>query len=85
MLPNIIMNLYIFEGVKQYQEVFLTATETVPVTDVRLPTHAIPEKYVIHLTPFIIPDNFTIEGCGIFSDSEQGRIQHGCSGCICTR
>ena len=31
-------------------------------TNVRLPTHAIPEKYVIHLTPFIIPDNFTIEG-----------------------
>ena len=30
--------------------------------NVRLPTHAIPEKYVIHLTPFIIPDNFTIEG-----------------------
>ena len=46
----------------QYQEAYLTATETVPVTDVRLPSHAIPEKYVIHLTPFIIPDNFTIEG-----------------------
>ena len=50
------------EGVDQYQEAFLTATETVPVTDVRLPTHALPEKYVIHLTPFIIPNNFTIEG-----------------------
>ena len=53
---------YFYLGVDQYQEAYLTATETVPVTDVRLPTHAIPEKYVIHLTPFIIPDNFTIEG-----------------------
>jgi len=32
------------------------------VTDVRLPTHLIPELYTIHLTPFIIPDNFTIRG-----------------------
>ena len=55
-------HFYFYLGVDQYQEAYLTATETVPVTDVRLPTHAIPEKYVIHLTPFIIPDNFTIEG-----------------------
>ena len=34
-----------------------------PVTDeIRLPTHAIPQNYIIHLTPFIIENNFTIEG-----------------------
>ncbi len=47
---------------EQYQEATLTATEVVPVTDVRLPSHAIPDSYVIHLTPFLIPGNFTIEG-----------------------
>ena len=50
------------KGQDQYQMAFMTATEVVPVTDVRLPTHAFPENYVIHLTPFIIPENFTIEG-----------------------
>jgi len=32
------------------------------VTDVRLPTHLIPELYTLQLVPFIIPDNFTIRG-----------------------
>jgi aminopeptidase N len=50
------------EGVDQYQEAYVTATSDVPVKDVRLPGHAIPEDYIIHLTPFIIVDNFTIEG-----------------------
>ena len=29
---------------------------------IRLPTYTIPQNYVIHLTPFIIENNFTIEG-----------------------
>ena len=41
-------------GQKQYQQAYLTATEVVPVTDVRLPIHVQPQNYVIHLTPFII-------------------------------
>ena len=32
------------------------------VTDVRLPRHLIPIKYNVKLIPFIIPDNFTIDG-----------------------
>ena len=32
------------------------------VRDVRLPTHLLPEKYVVKLVPFIIPDNYTIKG-----------------------
>ena len=32
------------------------------VTDVRLPTHLLPEKYKVELVPFLIPDNFTIRG-----------------------
>ena len=27
-----------------------------------MPSHVLPESYVIHLTPFIIPENYTIEG-----------------------
>ena len=51
------------EGEDQYQEAFLTATESLPVTEgIRLPNSVIPESYVIHLTPFIIQDNYTIEG-----------------------
>ena len=50
------------KGQKQYQQAYMTATEVVPVTDVRLPTHADPESYVIHLTPFIIEGNYSIEG-----------------------
>ena len=52
---------------------FQTATLTVsakdedynsflPVRDVRLPTSVTPEKYNIYLTPFIVKDNYTIEG-----------------------
>ena len=50
------------EGENQYQEAFVTATQTLPVQDVRLPRHAAPDTYNIYLTPFLIPDNFTIEG-----------------------
>ena len=50
------------EGQKQYQQAYMTATEVVPVTDVRLPIHVLPESYVIHLTPFIIEGNYSIEG-----------------------
>jgi len=32
------------------------------VTDVRLPRHLVPEQYDLQLTPFIIPDNWTING-----------------------
>jgi aminopeptidase N len=32
------------------------------VTDVRLPSHLMPELYRLQLTPFIVPDNFTIRG-----------------------
>lgn len=32
------------------------------VTDVRLPRHLVPEQYDLKLTPFIIPDNWTING-----------------------
>ena len=32
------------------------------VRDVRLPRHLEPEKYTVRLVPFIIPDNFTING-----------------------
>ena len=53
------------KGQNQYQQAFMTATEVLPVTDVRLPLHVLPESYVIHLTPFIIQGNYTIEG--IFS------------------
>ena len=31
-------------------------------SDIRLPTHLKPELYKIELLPFIIPDNFTING-----------------------
>ena len=52
---------------------FQTATQTVsardehynsflPVRDVRLPNSITPEKYNIYLTPFIVKDNYTIEG-----------------------
>ena len=27
-----------------------------------MPSHVLPESYVIHLTPFIVPENYTIEG-----------------------
>ena len=46
----------------QFQEATLTATLDILVRDVRLPVHAKPEIYVLHLTPFIIADNYTIEG-----------------------
>merc|ERR1719369_214209 len=32
------------------------------VTNVRLPTHLVPQNYKLELVPFIIPDNFTIRG-----------------------
>ena len=32
------------------------------VTDVRLPLHLIPLAYKVQLTPFIVPDNYTIRG-----------------------
>ena len=50
------------KGSEQYQQAFMTATEVVPVTDVRLPVHVVPEVYIIHLTPFIFEGNYTIEG-----------------------
>jgi hypothetical protein len=54
-----------------YMEAFFTATTAIRVSDVRLPRHVLPERYVVHLTPFIAEGNFTIEGlvdiwCGIF-------------------
>jgi hypothetical protein len=32
------------------------------VRDMRLPRHVIPQTYNLSLTPFIIPDNYTIQG-----------------------
>ena len=32
------------------------------MTDVRIPTHLLPLSYEVKLVPFIIPDNFTIDG-----------------------
>ncbi len=32
------------------------------VKNVRLPTHLVPEHYKVMLTPFIIPNNYTIKG-----------------------
>ena len=60
-LGNWVCNVEL-EGEEQYQEAVLTATQRALVPSVRLPTHAIPERYVLHMTPFIIEDNFTIEG-----------------------
>lgn len=50
------------EGHQQFQEAYLTATNELPVKDVRLPLHLRPEQYNIYLTPFIVPNNFSIEG-----------------------
>jgi hypothetical protein len=41
---------------------FFTATTAVRVTDVRLPQHLVPQRYVVYLTPLLIVDNFTIPG-----------------------
>ena len=55
------------EDENQFQESTLTATLDILVRDVRLPVHAKPENYVLHLTPFIIADNYTIEGRALCS------------------
>ena len=47
---------------KQFQESWLTATTDGLVDDIRLPRHLIPEEYNVQLTPFIMKDNFTING-----------------------
>ena len=53
----------------QFQESILTVPTReesqdsfLPVRDVRLPTSITPEKYNVYLTPFIIKNNYTIEG-----------------------
>jgi aminopeptidase N len=46
----------------QYQEAYLSVTKTGKSQTVRLPKHLRPEKYFVFLTPFIIIDNFTIQG-----------------------
>ena len=47
---------------KQFQESKLTATVDGLVDNIRLPRNLVPEHYTIQLTPFIIEDNFTING-----------------------
>ena len=50
------------ENVKQFQESRLTATTDGLINDIRLPRHLIPDEYTIQLTPFILENNFTING-----------------------
>jgi hypothetical protein len=47
-----------------YQEgtINLLTSEQGFVRDMRLPHHVIPQTYNLSLTPFIIPDNYTIQG-----------------------
>ena len=47
-----------------YQEgtVSLLTSEQGFVRDMRLPRHIVPSAYNLSLTPFIIPDNYTIQG-----------------------
>ena len=59
----------ILTEINQFQESVLTVPTReenqdsfLPVRDVRLPTSITPEKYNVYLTPFIIKDNYTIEG-----------------------
>ena len=59
----------ILSETNQFQESILTVPTKeenqdsfLPVRDVRLPTSITPEKYNVYLTPFIIKDNYTIEG-----------------------
>ncbi|XP_059097724.1 aminopeptidase N-like isoform X2 [Tigriopus californicus] len=48
-------------GVK-YQRSTLTVTDKLRISDVRLPGDLKPTTYKVALIPFIIPDNFTIDG-----------------------
>ena len=56
--PTIIQNLMVQVEPEPEPE----PTKKEKVTDVRLPTHLVPEKYRLKLVPFIIKDNFTIKG-----------------------
>jgi len=47
---------------EKYQEARLVVEENMRDINVRLPTNIQPSSYMIHLIPFIIPDNFTISG-----------------------
>jgi len=47
---------------EKYQEARLVVEENMRDINVRLPTNIRPSSYMIHLIPFIIPDNFTISG-----------------------
>jgi hypothetical protein len=51
-----------FADVDTYRVVFFTATTAVRVSDIRLPRHLVPERYVVFLTPFLVVNNFTIQG-----------------------
>ena len=45
-----------------FQEAHFSATSNGKSPQMRLPKHIQPQKYAIFLTPFIIKDNFTIQG-----------------------
>ncbi|XP_059089638.1 aminopeptidase N-like [Tigriopus californicus] len=45
-----------------FQRSTLAVTDQLRITDVRLPGDFSPTSYNVFLTPFIIPDNFTIDG-----------------------
>ncbi len=47
--------------------VSLLTSEEGFVRDMRLPRHVIPSAYDVTLTPFIIPDNYTIQGSVIIT------------------
>jgi len=49
-------------GSNQWQEARLEVAADMRDIDVRLPTHIRPERYQVHLIPFIVEDNFTIAG-----------------------
>jgi len=49
-------------GSTQWQEARIEVVENMKNINVRLPTHITPERYEVHLIPFIVEDNFTIAG-----------------------
>ncbi len=51
-----------FTDVATFRVAHFTVMTGARVTDVRLPRHLLPERYAVHLTPFLIVGNFTIPG-----------------------
>lgn len=52
----------VFAGSNQFHDAFFTATTEIRVSDVRLPLHLLPDKYNVFLTPYLVENNFTIQG-----------------------